>query len=334
MKAWRRKWVWFSVAALAVTGIGLRVTSRGVLSMSFVEFPVGDLKTVEIADPAAAQPRDAGMNAGGPAPAILQIAGDGGCTLRSSMTAIAGRFLPGTTFVDVTVNGQKSTLVVDTGCRTTALFPRLARRAGVPIAAAPIGTWEKSDGQGTTPVHRGLVSELAMGSFTVSNLPVMVLGRQHEVRLLGIPVYHMDGLLGIDILRNFAVTFVLTDGAVRMARTAAPTGPHARRIPFRLSKQNDCMIVQVTVNGQPIGECIVDTGSSSAFMLPEDAWNTLGLGAAMAHVDVRLGDVAMEKVPATRGGIAGMGMVPMNVLATPETRTITIDFPAEQIIYE
>jgi len=320
---------------MALTIAGILITGCGTLKMSFVDFPVNTLKTLDAAAPLSAQTSGADTNANFSPAAVRQIAGDGACTLRSSMTATASRFLPGTTFVDVFVNGKACTLVLDTGCQTTALFPRLAKRAEVPISKTPAWTWEKSDGQGATPVYAGLATSLVLGSFTISNVPVRVLGKQHEVRLLGVPVYHMDGLLGMDILRNFAVTFVLSDGSVRFSRTAPLTELHVNRLPFRLSKKTNMMITQaIMVNGQPIGDCLVDTGSSGKLVLTEATWNKIALGETLARVDVQMGDVNMNNVPAEKSDAIGMGMVPMNILATKGTKTITIDFQAEQIIYE
>lgn len=326
--------VWFCVVALAVTGVALFVTSCGMLRMSFVDFPVNKLKTWDPVAHLNAQPPDTSTSTSILPSAVRQIAGDGVCTLRSSTTTAAGRFLPGTTFVDVLVNGKACALVVDTGCQTTSLSPRLAKRAEVPINKTPAWTWEKSDGQGATPIYRGLATNLVLGTFTISNVPVNVMGKQHEVRLLGIPVYHMDGMLGMDVLQNFAITFVLSDGSIRISRTVPSPLPHAKRIPFRLSKNINMMIAKATLNGEPIGDCLVDTGSSGCFVLTEAMWNKLGLGKTKAQVNVQMGDVYMDKVPAEMGNIAGMAMVPMNVLATKGTKTITIDFPANQIIYE
>ncbi|MEI6150767.1 MAG: retropepsin-like aspartic protease [bacterium] len=327
--------LWFCVVAIAVIGVAIRVACCGTLRMSFVDFPVNELKTLDAAALLSAQTSGADRNTNVLSAAVRQIAGDGVCTLRSSMTATAGRFLPGTTFVDVLVNGKACSLQVDTGSHTTALFPRLAKRAEVPISKTPAWTWEKSDGQGATPVYTGLATSLVLGSFTISNVPVGVLGKQHEVRLLGLPVYHMDGLLGMDILQNFAVTFVLADGSVRLSRTAPLTAPHVKRLTFRLSKKTNMMITQaIMVNGQPIGDCLIDTGSSGKLVLTEATWNKLALGETLARVDLQMGDVSMNNVPAEKSDAIGMGMVPMNLLATKGTKTITIDFQAEQIIYE
>lgn len=313
---WRRKLLLFCLA-LAVTSIALLVAGLATLRMSFVEFPMNELKTL-----------DPEVTVRG------EIAGDGACTLQSSSTKIVGCFLPGTTFADVRVNGKACSLVVDTGSPITALFPRLAKRAEVPTSKSPIGTWKKNDGQGTTPFHQGCVADLCVGHFTISNVPVVVFGKQHEARLLGIPVYHMDGLLGMDILTKFAVTFVLPDGSVRISKAVPPAAPHAKRIPFRLSQPDNRIIAQAAVNGNPIGDCLVDTGSSSMFVLLEATWKKLELGEAPAKVDVEMGDVHIGNVPANKVDGLGMSMVPMNVLATKGTKTITFDFQAGQIVYE
>ncbi len=334
MTTWKRRTVLFGVTVMALTIAGIFMSGCGTLRMSFVDFPVNTLKTLDAAAPSSAQTSGADTNANVPPVAVRQIAGEGACTLRSSMTATAGRFLPGTTFVDVLVNGKACTLVLDTGCQTTALFPRLAKRAEVPISKTPIGNWLKSDGQGSTPFHKGWVSSLVVGNFTITNVPVNVCAKQHQVRLIGIPVYHLDGLLGMDILRNFAITFVLSDGSIRISKIIPPPAPQAMRIPFRLSKETNMMIAQATVNGEPIGDCLVDTGSSGKLMLTEATWNKLALGATLARVDLQMGDVSMNNVPAEKSDAIGMGMVPMNLLATKGTKTITINFQAEQIIYE
>ncbi len=94
------------------------------------------------------------------------------------------------------------------------------------------------------------------------------------------------------------------------------------------------MIAQATVNGEPIGDCLVDTGSSGKLVLTEATWNKLALNETLARVDLQMGDVNINNVPAVKMDAIGMGMVPMNILATKGTKTITIDFQAQQIIYE
>jgi len=329
---WKRKKVLCGVIAMVLAIAGVLVAGCGTLRMSFVDFPIHELTLLDTSAPGTPRTSDAGANSGVAPVAAGLITGEGACSLRSSLTGITGRFLPGHTFVDVLINGTKCTLLVDTGCPTTTLSPRLAKRAHVPIAKAPSGTWEQADGQGSTPVYPGLATSLVVGNFTISNVPVKVLGKQHEVRILGVPVYHLDGLLGMDILQHFAITFVLADASVRFSRDVPPPAPQAKRLSFRLSRTR--IISQATVNGQLIGDCLVDTGSSGRLLLPEATWSKLALGETPARVAFQMGDVIMNEVVAERSNALDMGMVPMNILATKGTKTITLDFRAQQIIFE
>jgi hypothetical protein len=96
--------------------------------------------------------------------------------------------------IEVQINGQTCRLILDTGAQRTLLSRRFAKRLGSKKLAEI--TLNNYDGK-NVPGSLRIVDSLILGGLTITNLPVVEAG-------LSFP--GIDGLLGWDVLRQFAIT--------------------------------------------------------------------------------------------------------------------------------
>ncbi len=117
------------------------------------------------------------------------------------MNAYRIPFLPGHRMAVVEVRfGKELTadLLVDTGAQQTVVVPRLARRLEMDLDS-PVGRIDLQGvgGRQVAPVCR--LERLAIGAIILPH---------HEVVVAEVPsVMRVQGLLGLDVLRRFRVTF-------------------------------------------------------------------------------------------------------------------------------
>jgi predicted aspartyl protease len=97
--------------------------------------------------------------------------------------------------VEVQINGQTCRLILDTGAQRTLLSRRLVKRLGAKkLTEITINNYDGKNVPGSLLI----IDSLIVGSLIVKNLPIL------EARL-PLPFLGIDGLLGWDVLRQFAV---------------------------------------------------------------------------------------------------------------------------------
>jgi hypothetical protein len=104
--------------------------------------------------------------------------------------------------VNVRVNGgDEVTFFIDTGCSEVALDTDFAKELGVPQFGAVQGTF--SGGQ-HTDVQLGRIESLAVGDWTIKNLPTAMLPLRQLSEGLG--VKRIDGIIGTTLFYHFLAT--------------------------------------------------------------------------------------------------------------------------------
>jgi clan AA aspartic protease (TIGR02281 family) len=88
------------------------------------------------------------------------------------------------------VNGLPVVFLVDTGASMVSISSSVASRAGIQSCAPIKVSTANGDVQGCTAT----VSEISFGGFRIANVPVTIL-----------PNMYADGLLGMNVLRNFRI---------------------------------------------------------------------------------------------------------------------------------
>jgi predicted aspartyl protease len=269
MKLWKK--ITFAMTfCFALTAILIASGCR-TISMRYVDFPVTKLAKFDASTPLTVSSDGASFDVS-PSVHVRWVTGNDSSTIRSRMNRVWNQ--TGTMFVDVLVNGEPCTLILDTGCPVTTLSPNAARRARVPVSDKAFGTLYRIHvEQGDTLMRWGWATNLSIGGYDIQNVPLWVWERQHEVRIFGMPVYHMDGLLGLDVLREFVLTLDMSEPSARFDRSIAPLDASFMKIPFRIEQNR--ILVAASVNGQPIGECVVDTGASGEVLLSSPIWKGL-----------------------------------------------------------
>jgi hypothetical protein len=119
--------------------------------------------------------------------------------------------------VNVRINGgDEVTFFIDTGGSEVALDTEFARELGVPQFGAVQGTF--SGGQ-HAEVQQGRIATLAVGDWTIKNLPAVMLPLRQLSKDLG--VKRIDGCLGTTLLYHFLATMDYPQGELVLRRKTA-----------------------------------------------------------------------------------------------------------------
>src|SRR5688572_3211985 len=107
-------------------------------------------------------------------------------------------------FLTVTVNGTPMLFLFDTGANTSAIDEQAAGRLGLP----KLRTDSVVGSAGTIQVQMVRIKELAAGHATMKDLELTT---QDLAYSLVPPGRKLDGILGTDFMRHFAVTIDFTN---------------------------------------------------------------------------------------------------------------------------
>ena len=168
-------------------------------------------------------------------------------------------------FVTTVMNGQRTALMIDSGCPFTLIDRASIRKLGLGVRET------KSYVSGVTgAAQRYGVSQLAtlaMGNCTFTNVPVRV-ADESQINLISRP--HLDGLFGAHEMAKFGM---IVDCARQMIYVN-PKGPSAAttqklaqflggrgftRIPMHFNPEHH-LEIDAAINGHPV-RLIVDTGA-------------------------------------------------------------------------
>ncbi|MDW8031790.1 MAG: hypothetical protein RMJ29_08290 [Candidatus Bipolaricaulota bacterium] len=59
------------------------------------------------------------------------------------------------------------------------------------------------------PTFQGVAEKLEVGGLVLSHVPVRVVAAHHRLKALGLPLFSLDGFLGISFLERFVATWDL-----------------------------------------------------------------------------------------------------------------------------
>jgi predicted aspartyl protease len=132
---------------------------------------------------------------------------------RTSLKFVVTDPLP---LVQVRVNGSKEVnFLIDTGAAQTVLDPDFAGEVGVEAFGSDTGTF--AGGKQATVKH-GRLDSIALGDFTIRNLPVAIL----KTRQLSRPVFRgkrVDGIIGTVLLYHFLSTLDYPGGKLNLEKS-------------------------------------------------------------------------------------------------------------------
>jgi len=188
-------------------------------------------------------------------------------------------------------------------------------------------------------VYMGWVRELELGNLTVQGLPVLVLGNQPVLKLLGLPVWSLDGLLGMEVLQRLAFTLDYERGVVILYRESpsiqAPSAPlrllHDRG-PGKIEHARP--IVDCFLEDAGPFPCWLDTGTSAPVLVPLKTWEAQGLeDRHPARLALKLGEIELSKVPAVRANVPYI-VIGSNIFQAQGFKRLTLDFLAGKLYLE
>jgi predicted aspartyl protease len=207
--------------------------------------------------------------------------------------------------VGVRVNGgDEVTFFIDTGGSEVALDTEFAKELGVPQFGAVQGTF--SGGQ-YAEVQQGRITTLAVGDWTVKNLPAVMLPLRQLSKDLG--VKRIDGCIGTTLLYHFLSTMDYPHGELVLRRKTAKSlkqfvansSGKGVVVPFWMASDH-FMVGWGRVETLPPALLFVDTGLE-------------GAGVKLAESVIKEAGIKLEEDKASEGAGGGgrLKIVPYTV---------------------
>jgi clan AA aspartic protease (TIGR02281 family) len=185
-------------------------------------------------------------------------------------------------FVDTSINGRKTALMIDTGCPYTLIDRNSARKLGLDLKETKDAITNVTGNSQPYAVSR--IASLAMGNCTFQNVPVEV-AAEGDINRYARP--HLDGLFGAHEMAKFGMVvdcsrqmlYVNPRGSSAATSEALASFLQARefvRVPLHFDSGNH-LEVDAQVNFRTV-KLIVDTGAFSTVI---SAAIAEGAGTAM-----------------------------------------------------
>ncbi len=220
--------------------------------------------------------------------------------------------------VSVRVNGgDEVTFFIDTGASEVVLDTDFARELGIPKFGSVQGTF--SGGQ-RADVQSGRIDSLAVGDWTIKNLPIATLALRQLSKDLG--VKRIDGCIGTTLLYHFLATLDYPHGELVLRRKTATSLKQFRaassgksvQVPFWIAGDH-FMVGWGRVETIPPVLLFVDTGLA-------------GAGVKLAEPVIKEARIKLEEDKAFEGAGGGgkLKIVPYTVrqISLGEARAINL----------
>ena len=207
--------------------------------------------------------------------------------------------------LSVRVNGGDAvTFFIDTGGSEVALDTEFARELSIPLFGQVKGTF--SGGQ-QAEVHQGRIDSLALGDWTIKNLPVATLALRQLSKAFG--VKRIDGIIGTTLLYHFLATLDYPNGelvlrrktAKNLAEFKAAFAAKSVAVPFWIASDH-FMVGWGRIETMPPALLFVDTGLA-------------GAGVKLAESVIKQAGIRLQEEKAYQGAGGGgtLRIVPYTV---------------------
>ena len=219
---------------------------------------------------------------------------------------LASRLFPGVLLVDARVNEWDLALVMDSGIdieEPLLLYAEAARATNVRIVSeAPSMDVPERDRQ--FPAYRGVADRLELGKLVLRQVPVRVVAARHRVRSLGLPLFQVDGFLGLSFLERFAVSWDFQHQRLELRRHSVERLGSA--VPLQAAerehegKRSRFYFVEGFLNGEGPYQVLIDTGASTPMLLVSGRIAQVhGKGQDRFRVRrFQIGEIVLEDLPA------------------------------------
>ncbi|QKZ14921.1 retropepsin-like aspartic protease [Spirosoma sp. KUDC1026] len=160
--------------------------------------------------------------------------------------------------IEVQINGRICRLVLDTGAQSTLLSRRFAKQLGAKKLTEM--TLSNYDGK-NVPGSLLLLDSLILGGLTIKNLPAVAAG-------LSFP--GIDGLLGWDVLRQFAITIDYANQRFSLRRSSHKPNSNANLLGGSLP-----MLLTRSLSGNQLN-IMLDTGAGNELSISPTGLTKIG----------------------------------------------------------
>ena len=266
--------------------------------------------------------------------------------LSSKWSWISSRLFPGVLLADAKINEQNVTLVVDSGVLTDEpllLYAPTARATGTQLIAeaSPMqpperGVW--------FPSFRGIVGRLELGGLMLEQVPVRVVAARHRLKSLGIPLFQVQGFLGLSFLERFAATWDLEGYRLYLRHQALSGLGHGialHKAEFEHEGERERFYyVEGFLDGQGPYQVMIDTGASTPVLLVSGRI-AQAYGPEQFRVGhLTFGEIELEDLPALNFAAELGREVPIDIilgtglLRSKGFKRLTLDFLAGKLYAE
>ena len=218
----------------------------------------------------------------------------------------------GTPSVRVRINGKDYNFWLDTGSTLTVLSSTVAAEAG--IAALGQEILRVATFAGSAPVKPAVLKRMEIGPIVITNSPAMIMDAS-LMRIKGAgaeafrPGQSIDGIIGWDVIRQFAITMDFAGGTVvfKQPENLGTIGTSAQNLAW-VGKP----FVQVRTTRGDTVQFTLDTGAQSTFVndavVKKVRAGTTMLDARIFGIAANLGEKA-RLIPALRLEIDGKSLL-------------------------
>jgi len=207
--------------------------------------------------------------------------------------------------VNVRINGgNEVTFFIDTGGSEVTLDTDLAKELGVPQFGAVQGTF--SGGQ-HTKVELGRIESLALGGWTIKNLPTAMLPLRQLSK--GFGVKQIDGIIGTTLFYHFMATMDYPHGELVLRRKTAES---LKQFEAMSSGKRVAVPIWMASDHFMVGWGRVETLPPTLLFVDS---GLMGAGAKLAESVIKAAGIKLDESKATEGAGGGgkLKIVPYTV---------------------
>lgn len=123
-----------------------------------------------------------------------------------------------TPIIEVQINGKKKRFIVDTGFSFTAISPELAKECNVVQGTNFLDLVDANNIKEQGAAIPAYIQELNINGLNVLNHPV-VITKNLKIKLLGVTVYKIDGVIGWNLLQQLSVQIDYKNKNILLSRS-------------------------------------------------------------------------------------------------------------------
>lgn len=153
------------------------------------------------------------------------------------------------------------------------------------------------------PSFRGVADRLEVGGLVLERVPTRVVAARHRLKALGVPLFQVEGFLGISFLKRFAATWDLEHHRLYLQRYPVErSGPGISLHQAEFESEGERIryyYVDGFIDGQGPYRTLIDTGASvPVLMVISRIAQVHGAGQEQFRVrHLQLGDIELEDLP-------------------------------------